>query len=70
MSGLRRLQNEIVLMERAGMVTVKDGNMTIEPEHEVEVHRRIIESGPQGALFLMGRLDDFLDQGEYLAAPE
>ena len=57
MSELARLWDEIKALEREGLVTVADGTMTIVRDHAT-VTDRILQTGPWGALLLMGKLDD------------
>lgn len=57
MSKLIRLRDEIKALESEGLVTVADGTMTIVRDEET-VKLRILQTGPWGALLLMGKLDD------------
>lgn len=71
MSKLHRLQHEIKALVREGLVKIENDTMTIiNPEKErlmgqtveVEVHPRIMHTGPWGALLLMGALPDALKE--------
>ncbi|KKL54743.1 hypothetical protein LCGC14_2262390 [marine sediment metagenome] len=59
MSKLARLRDEIKALERGGLVKIVDGTMTILSNEEA-VRDRIMQTGPWGALLLMGKLDDVL----------
>ena len=59
MSKLHRLRDEIKALERGGLVEIVDGTMTILSNEEA-VRDRIMQTGPWGALLLMGKLDDAL----------
>ncbi|KKL76602.1 hypothetical protein LCGC14_2043250 [marine sediment metagenome] len=59
MSKLHRLWDEIKALEREGLVTVVDGTMTMVRD-PAAVTDRILQTGPWGALLLMGKLDDAL----------
>lgn len=58
MSKLIRLRDEIKALEREGLVTMADGKMVIVRGNEAVVARRIMQTGPWGALLLWGKLDD------------
>ena len=61
MSKLHRLVHEIKTLERAGLVKVEGDEMTIIKSREIVVDR-ILQTGPWGALLLMGVLPDALKE--------
>ena len=60
MSKLHRLWDEIKALEREGLVEITDGTMTIVRDEEA-VWDRILQTGPWGALLLMGKLDEAVE---------
>ena len=62
MSGVTRLWTEIKALERDGLVVITGTNLTVISGNEDRFRDRILNTGPQGALFLLGLLDDFLDE--------
>ena len=61
MSKLHRLAHEIKALERDGLVEIKDDEMTIVGNAAV-VRERILQTGPWGALLLMGALPDAMKE--------
>ncbi len=61
MSKLHRLWDEIKALEREGLIKVVDGNMTIVRDEEA-ARDRILQTGPWGALLLLGKLDDAMKE--------
>ena len=61
MNKLARLWNEIKALEGEGLVEIVNGNMTI-VRNEEAVKDRILQTGPWGALLLMGGLDDAIEE--------
>ncbi|MFQ5741965.1 MAG: hypothetical protein ACE5HV_00070 [Acidobacteriota bacterium] len=61
MSKLRRLTEELQSLEAQGLIAIEDGVMTI-LSHEEEVKGRILQTGPWGALLLMGKLDEAIKE--------
>ena len=56
-----RLWDEINALEREGLVEIVDGTMTIVRDEEA-VRDRIMQTGPWGALLLMGALDEAMKE--------
>jgi len=72
MSKLQRLKDTLNSLERAGYISIEDGSMVIEKQREYVI-TAILETGPWGALLLMGRLDEAIrnkeKQDEYKIHP-
>ncbi len=58
---LHRLRDEIKSLESRGLVKIENDTMTILCNEE-EVRNRLLETGPWGALLLMGRLPEALSE--------
>ncbi len=63
MSKLRRLQHEIKALTREGLIATEGGHMIIRRDEDRErVISRILQTGPWGALMLIGKLDEALEE--------
>ena len=61
MSKLLRLRAELNTLEREGKIEIEGEEMTIVSDND-EVVNRILETGPWGALLLMGKLDEAVEK--------
>ncbi len=61
MSKLHKLKLELAWLEEQGFIVIDDNTMRIEREYDF-VADQILQTGPWGALLLLGRLPEALQE--------